>query len=75
MRPGRLHRLRWRYDSKEGFVPIKVTLTQVQTETLKKLVQEGAVVDPTIPFVVSHKGRVFGVDPEGRLDPLGDIIK
>lgn len=54
---------------------IKVTLTQVQTETLKRLVQEGAVVDPTIPFVVSHKGRVFGVDPEGRLDPLGDIIK
>lgn len=56
-------------------MPIQVTLTQEQAETLKRLVREGAVVDATIPFVVTIKGRIFGIDPEGRLDPLGDIIK
>lgn len=74
MKPGRLSWLWLRY-RKEGFVPIQVTLTQEQAETLKRLVREGAVVDATIPFVVTIKGRIFGIDPEGRLDPLGDIIK
>lgn len=54
---------------------IQVTLTPAQVQTLSRLTREGAVPDPSIPFVVTHKGRTLSVDPEGRCEVLGDIIK